>query len=99
MNEMFCPWPQFTYSLITVYNFFRQTSLGRDFYRVAVLSLLLSSLGAQSRLPALAIVPLLCFAPKGARSLRVCSYYKHLAPLERKQIHCCTCKSNSPFDL
>jgi len=22
MNEMFCPWPQFTYSLIAVYDFF-----------------------------------------------------------------------------
>src|SRR6266496_5838260 len=28
MNEMFCPWPQFTYSLITVYDFFPTDSYG-----------------------------------------------------------------------
>jgi hypothetical protein len=44
---------------------------GRDVYSLEVLSLLRSSVGAQSLLPASAKVPLPDFAPNGARSLGV----------------------------
>ena len=57
---------------------------GRDVYSLAVLSSLLSSVGAQS-LPASANGFAAGFVPKGARSWVPARSYKHLAPLERKR--------------
>ncbi len=60
---------------------------GRDVYSLVVLSLLRSSVGAQSLLPASAKVPLSGFGPNALRDLwEYARSYKHLGLLERKRI-------------
>ena len=66
--------------------FYRFAPEGRDVYSLAFLSILRSSVGAQSLLSAPTKVSPPHFAPSGARSLVCARNYKHLAPLERKRI-------------
>jgi hypothetical protein len=70
---------------------------GRDVYSLAVLSLLQSSVGAQSLFPFPAKVPLPGFAPNGARSSGVRSAITISILWSEKEFNCCTCKLNAPF--
>ena len=71
---------------------------GRDVYSLAVLSLLLSSVRAQSSLPASANGFAAGFAPKGARSWVPARSYKHLAPLELKRSPLLQLQVDPPYE-